>query len=74
MDLVNEVRLNFPNIKLYVPSITFCDNQCCLGYTANNGYLYSDVDHLNDNGATFYLTNYAKLLENNGLGKYLYSK
>ena len=74
MDLVNEVRLNFPNIKIYDPSIAFCDNHFCRGYTANNGYLYSDADHLSDNGAIFYLTNFAKFLENNGLGKYLYSK
>jgi peptidoglycan/LPS O-acetylase OafA/YrhL len=58
--LVEAVVKEFPHVRLFNPAQFFCDETKCKGHDPIYGYLYSDEDHLNDNGSLFYANHFAK--------------
>tara|TARA_B110000503_G_scaffold98713_1_gene147918 strand:+ start:274 stop:2196 length:1923 start_codon:yes stop_codon:yes gene_type:complete len=52
--LVLEVLSDFPNVLLFDPTNTFCNEELCKGFDSSFGFLYRDIDHLSDSGSRFY--------------------
>lgn len=50
-EFVGAIMSDYPKIKLFDPTDLFCDDDWCYGYKEELGYLYSDIDHLSENGS-----------------------
>ena len=61
-NLVVDVAREFPSVKVFDPVDVLCDDAWCYGYREDEGYFYSDSDHLNPNGSTLVANHLAKLL------------
>jgi peptidoglycan/LPS O-acetylase OafA/YrhL len=57
--LVLEVAREFPTVRVFNPTNSFCDQQRCTGYIEGVGYLYWDFDHLSDIGSQYYAEKFA---------------
>lgn len=66
-DIVTRVSKKFPTINIFIPSRFFCDNYYCYGFNHKFGFLYSDSDHLTNNGSYFYLINLKKFMDEKGI-------
>lgn len=52
--LVTKVLSEFPDLLLFDPARSFCNEARCAGFVSIHGYLYYDADHLNSAGSWFY--------------------
>ncbi len=53
---------DFPRVQLFDPVEHFCDEDYCIGYDEDFGYLYRDADHLSLNGSRYFAARIAPLL------------
>ena len=60
---VFRIAADFPTIKIFDPETLFCDDNWCYGYLDGKGYLYKDVDHLNNQGSRLVAKRLATLLQ-----------
>ena len=53
-NLVRNIIKDFPNVKLFDPTSTFCDDVRCNGFSDKFSYLYKDIDHLSKSGSLLF--------------------
>lgn len=62
--LVSSVLSDFPKVRLFDPTNTFCNEMFCKGYDSQYGFLYRDSHHLGGSGSRLYAEALSKFLLN----------
>ena len=63
--LIKNIVRDYPSALLFDPTKDFCTETLCKGIDSKFGQLYSDADHLSENGSRFYAVNFSNFLQQN---------
>lgn len=59
---VLRIASDYPKVRVFDPSNSFCDDKTCKGFDEKYGFLYRDLDHLSEGGSYFYASRFIDFL------------